>query len=146
MAVGRSGDSGYVIADRSCRLPPAGWAKRVVELYRELDADLVIAEKNNGGEMVEHTLRTVDRSLPVRLVTASRGKHVRAEPVLALYEQGRVHHIGTEFEMLEDQLCGFTAEGYEGGASPDRADAGIWALTELLVRRRGQSPSDLYGG
>lgn len=139
---GVDGD-GYILADLSCRLSPEGWARRVVSAYHEHEADQVIAEANFGGEMVRSTIAQVDRSVPVRLVHASRGKHVRAEPILALYEQGRVHHVCTHSE-LEDQLCRFTAHGYEGDDSPDRADAAVWALSSLMIARR-TTWDDLYG-
>jgi phage terminase large subunit-like protein len=99
----------------------------------------VIAEANNGGEMVRSVLHAADIALPVRLVHASRGKAARAEPVAALYEAGRVRHAGT-FPELEDQLCGLMAGGsYEGpGRSPDRADALVWALSELMLGRKAE--------
>jgi phage terminase large subunit-like protein len=118
----------YVLADRTCRMSPHGWATRAVVAYDELKADRVVAEVNNGGEMVEHTVRTVRSSIPYTAVHASRGKRVRAEPIAALYEQGKVHHVGALAE-LEDQMCTFVAEG--GEKSPDRVDALVWALTEL---------------
>lgn len=115
---------------------PAQWARRVAEAAREWNADRVVAEANQGGAMVESVLRAADQALPVRLVHASRGKAARAEPVAALYAAGRVRHIGV-FARLEDQLCGLLAGGtYAGpGRSPDRADALVWAMTELLLRR-----------
>lgn len=126
----------YVLADRSLRGSPERWGRRVVETWREWRADQAIAERNYGGDMVASTVRVADRTVPVKVVTATRGKHVRAAPVLALYEQGRIHHAGV-FEVLEDQLCAFTDTGWEGsGKSPDRGDAAIWALTELLVKER----------
>jgi phage terminase large subunit-like protein len=125
---------GYVLADRSCRLSPDGWARRVVAAYDDLAADLVIAEVNNGGEMVEHTIRTVRRQIPYKQIHASRGKQTRAQPVAALYEQGRVTHCEM-FAELEDQLTQWTPES---GTSPDRLDALVWAMTELLVREQRQ--------
>jgi phage terminase large subunit-like protein len=126
---------GYILADRTCKLSPDGWGRRAVEAYREFNADRIVAERNFGGAMVEHVLRTVDRNIPYKEVTASRGKIARAEPVAALYEQGRVkHHVG--LTSLEDQLCAMTADGYVGDGSPDRADAAVWALTELIVTGR----------
>lgn len=120
----------YVIEDASCNLSPEGWARRVVSLYEKWNADRVVAEKNFGGAMVEAVLRTASRDLPVRMVTASRGKVVRAEPMAALYEQGKVSHCGT-FNELEDEMCAMTGAGYVGDGSPDRADALVWALTDL---------------
>lgn len=113
---------------------PEGWAAAVASVATQWRADRVIAEKNNGGDMVESVLRAVDVGMPVRLVHASRGKVPRAEPVAALYEKGRVHHVGA-FPALEDEMCGLIAGGaYEGpGRSPDRADALVWALTELML-------------
>lgn len=127
---------GYVLADRSGRYAPLEWARRAIELYHEHGADRIVAEVNNGGEMVENTIRMVDLDVPYTAVRATRGKVKRAEPVAALYEQHRVHHLGS-FPVLEDQLCAFTTDfrSETAGWSPDRADAMIWALTELLVER-----------
>jgi phage terminase large subunit-like protein len=122
----------YVLADRTCSLSPAGWGKRVADAADAFKADCVVAEANFGGAMVESVLRTAGVTQRVKMVSASRGKAVRAEPIAALYEQGRVRHVGG-FADLEDQLCAFTTEGYAGDASPDRADALVWALTELMV-------------
>lgn len=120
----------YVLEDDSCNLSPEGWARRVVALYEKWGADRVVAERNFGGAMVEAVLRTASRNLPVRMVTASRGKIVRAEPIAALYEQGKVSHCGA-FNDLEDEMCAMTGAGYVGKGSPDRADALVWALTDL---------------
>ena len=135
---------GYVLSDRSCSLSPEGWGRRAVDLYHDLSADRLVVEVNYGGDMVESLIRSIDPRVNVRKVTASRGKHVRFEPVAGLYEQGRIHHVGT-FDALEDQICSFTAQGYEGDTSPDRADAAVWALTDLMLARVGPSPSELYG-
>lgn len=126
---------GYVIADHSCNLSPAGWAERVVSAYHSFNADRVVAEVNYGGAMVEAVIRGADPSIPFRAVSASRGKVARAEPIAALYEQGHVSHVGA-FPDLEDQMCGLIIGGtYEGpGRSPDRADALVWALTDLMTR------------
>ncbi len=121
---------GYVVADRSCRLSPDGWARRAVAAYREFKADRIVAEVNNGGDLVERVIRTVDAHVPYRAVHASRGKRVRAEPVAALYEQGKVHHV-SGFSELEDQMCTFLPEGNDG--SPDRVDALVWALSDLML-------------
>jgi predicted phage terminase large subunit-like protein len=128
-------DHAYVIDDISGVMTPTQWATAAISLYRERRADRIIAETNNGGEMVENTLRTVDPSIPFRAVWASRGKVTRAEPISALYEQGRVHHVGP-FLRLEDQMCAFTVDfnRREMGYSPDRVDALVWALTELMIR------------
>lgn len=119
---------GYVLADLSGRLSPDGWARRAVHAYKEWLADRIVAEVNNGGDMVEHTIRTVDPGVPIKKLHASRGKFTRAEPVAALYEQGKVHHVGY-FPALEDQMCTWTP----GQPSPDRMDAMVWALTELMI-------------
>lgn len=129
------GGAAWVLADASVTgRSPEGWARAVAESAAQWGADRVIAEKNNGGEMVETVLRAADISMPIRLVHASRGKVARAEPVAALYERGRAHHVGA-FPMLEDEMCGLMAGGgYEGpGKSPDRADALVWAMTELML-------------
>lgn len=138
---------GYVLADRSLRGPPDQWAKAAVALYREFDADRIVAEKNQGGEMVEAVIRAVDRHVPVRLVHASRGKLVRAEPVSALYEQRRVHHVG-RFDELEDQMCTFSADYDRANGSPDRMDALVWGLTALfekLTSRRKKKEKEEEG-
>ncbi len=124
---------GYVLADRSCKLSPDGWGRRAVTAYKEFEGDRIVAERNFGGAMVEHVIRTIDKSVAYKEVTASRGKVARAEPVAALYEQGRVSHVGSMPE-LEDQMCQIAPEGYVGEGSPDRADALVWALTELMVK------------
>lgn len=120
---------GYVLADRSGRLSPDGWARRVCQAVDDFAADRVVVEVNNGGEMVTRTLRTVRPRLPITAVHASRGKLTRAEPVAALYEQGRVHHCQA-FGELEDQLTSWTPIS---GTSPDRLDACVYAITSLLV-------------
>jgi phage terminase large subunit-like protein len=119
---------GYVLADRSLKGTPDEWAKAAVSLYREFEADRIIAEKNQGGEMVEAVIRAADRNVPITLVHASRGKLVRAEPISALYEQGRVHHIG-RFDKLEEQMCMFSTDYDRKNGSPDRMDALVWGLT-----------------
>jgi phage terminase large subunit-like protein len=123
---------GYVLADKTCKLSPDGWGRVAVKAYEDFKADRIIAERNFGGAMVEHVIRTVDRNVSYREVTASRGKIARAEPVSALYEQNKIRHAGA-FSDLEDQMAAMTSEGYVGDGSPDRCDALVWALTELLV-------------
>lgn len=123
---------GYVLQDGSCRLSPEGWSQRVASLYSVHKADRVAAEVNYGGAMVEAVLRISAPNLPVTLVSASRGKHVRAEPVAALYEQGRITHV-EPFVELEDQMALMTSQAYEGPGSPDRLDALVWAITELML-------------
>ena len=122
----------YVLEDATCILSPSGWARRVAETYRKYSADRIVAERNFGGDMVESTIRTADKNLPVRMVTASRGKVVRAEPIAALYEQGKVRH-NMGLEQLEDQMMQFTLQGYVGEGSPDRVDALVWALSDLAL-------------
>ncbi len=129
---------GWVLADASGRYTPAAWAKAAIAAYRAHRADRIVAEVNNGGEMVEATLRVIDPNASFSAVHAARGKITRAEPVAALYEQGRVHHVGS-FARLEDQMCTFS-RGPQGdfdskaaGYSPDRVDALVWALTDLLI-------------
>lgn len=119
----------YVLEDNSLQGTPNQWAVAVSRAYHKHKADRVIGEVNNGGDLVEVNLRTVDRSIPFRAVHASRGKLIRAEPIAALYEQGKVHHVGT-FPQLEDQMC----EWVPGEKSPDRMDALVWAITELTAR------------
>lgn len=123
---------GFVLGDYSLKGKPATWGKKVVDAYHEWRADAVIGEVNYGGEMVENTIRTVERGRDVsfKAVTATRGKVVRAEPVSALYAQGRGHHCGS-FTPLEDELC--TWEPDAGMPSPNRLDALVWALTELII-------------
>ena len=127
-----------VLADCSVDSPsPATWARAVVAAYRRYDADRVVAEVNQGGEMVTAMLRSIDAMLPVTMVRATRGKFLRAEPVAALYEQGRVGHAG-RFVALEDQMCDFGPDGLSSGRSPDRLDALVWALTALLLDGAGE--------
>lgn len=121
---------GYVLADMSTRGTPEEWAQAVIKAYREHKVDRIIAEANNGGQMVEAVIRTADRNASYKAVHASRGKVTRAEPVSALYEQGRMHHVGC-FPTLEDQMCEYDPK--TSRFSPDRMDALVWAATELLV-------------
>ena len=126
---------GYVLADESERgLDPRQWAEKAIAAYVVHGADRIVAEANQGGEMVSTVLRQVDGNVPVKLVHATRGKYLRAEPVSALYAQGRVHHSGV-FKVLEDQMTDFTADfdRSKSGYSPDRLDALVWALTELML-------------
>jgi phage terminase large subunit-like protein len=120
---------GFVLADVSGRFSPDVWARRAVECYDDLEGDRIIGEANNGGDLVELTVRTVDATVPFLKVHASRGKRLRAEPVAALYEQARVHHVG-QFPALEEQMTSWTADS---GESPDRLDALVWALTDLML-------------
>ena len=118
---------GYVLADRSCRDTPSGWAHRAIAAYHEFNADRVVAEKNQGGDMVELTIRSVEPTIPFKGIVAKVGKRLRAEPIAALYEQGRVSHIGA-FDLLEDQMTGWVPDS---GYSPDRLDALVHGLAEL---------------
>lgn len=127
-------DHGYVLADKSRRGKPIEWARAAVDLYRALEADCIVAESNQGGDMVKHTLHSVDPAVPVRMVHASRGKRTRAEPISALCEQHRIHHVGA-FPKLEDQQTTWLP----GDDSPDRLDAYVWAMTELMVGARPPS-------
>ena len=119
-----------VLADMTCQERPETWAKLVIDAYDASHADRIIAERNFGGDMVRALIQGVRANAPVDLVTASRGKHQRAEPVSALYEQKKVMHA-EPFPFLEDELCMFTPTGYKGEDSPNRADAQVWALTAL---------------
>ena len=120
-----------VLADRTMRGSPQQWAATTVNTFRLFKADQVIAEKNFGGALVGHTIRMADPNVPVKEVTASRGKAVRADPVAALYEQGRVDHVEKGLEELEDQCLNMSPAGYHGERSPDRVDALVWGLSEL---------------
>ena len=126
----------YVLADRSGRYSPEEWAREVIAQYDFWKADRIIAESNQGGEMVERVLQVIRPRAPITLVHASRGKVTRAEPIAALYEQRRVHHVGM-FPILEDQMTQFTSDfdRTQMGYSPDRVDALVWAATELMVVR-----------
>lgn len=125
---------GFILDDLTIKGTPNQWATAAVTGYYRNYADLIIGEVNNGGDMVENTVRMVDGAVKFKAVHASRGKYVRAEPVSALYEQGRVHHVGT-FPELEDQLC----EWVPGDTSPDRLDALVWLLSQLMLE---QEPSE----
>lgn len=126
----------YVLADLTVRgMRPEGWARRVANAAEQWKAQLIVAEKNQGGDMIESVLRGVDSAMPVRLVCATASKAARAEPVALRFETGKAKLAGT-FPELEDQLCGMTYAGYEGQGSPDRADAMVWAMTELIKRQR----------
>lgn len=136
-AEGVDGDY-YVLEDATLRDAPAKWAKRAILCYQRHMADRIVAEQNFGGAMVKHTITSMDDDVPVEVITASRGKVQRAEPISALYEKGRVWHVqqlsdGSKVDLsdLEDQLINFTSAGYMGDRSPDRADANIWAISDL---------------
>jgi len=138
VAAGRAGRMGFVLADRSVRgLGPLGWARKVAEAVAEFDAAYVVAEVNQGGEMVRSTLIAAECRVPIRMVRARVGKRARAEPVAALYDQGRVVHCDA-FPMLEEEMMGLGAADLSH--SPDRADALVWALTDLLLGEQGGAP------
>lgn len=131
IAVGLSDQNGYVLEDSSLSGTPHDWAKAAVAAYHRHRADGIVVEVNQGGDMVAHTIRAVAPNVNIIEVRASKGKHVRAEPIAALYEQGRIRHVG-QFPELENQMTQFTNEGYQGEGSPDRADALVWACSELF--------------
>jgi phage terminase large subunit-like protein len=132
IVAGRTADKrGVLLSDASLSGSPSEWARRAVSLYREYSADAIVVEVNQGGDMVKHTIRTVDPNANIIEVRATRGKHVRAEPIAALYEQGRIQHAGV-FPELEEQMTQMTTAGYEGDGSPDRVDALVWAFAELF--------------
>jgi phage terminase large subunit-like protein len=133
IAAGQGVDSHmYVLDDGSLHASPDGWARAAITLHHKYHGDRLVAEVNNGGEMVEHTLRTVEKNIPYKAVHASRGKQTRAEPVAALYEQGKCHHVGS-FAALEDEQC----QWVPGESSPNRMDALVWAATDLILEPRG---------
>lgn len=136
VVAGRADDRAYILADRSeAGLTPAGWARRVMDAYEEFEADRIVAEANQGGDMVRAVLNQEMEGAPIALVHATRSKRTRANPAASLYERGQVAHAG-RFPELEDQLC-----QYDGtGASPDRMDALVWALAELFPPKRRAPP------
>jgi len=136
---------GYVLDDLSLRDSPAVWGRRAVDAYHRYKADCIVAETNFGGAMVEAVIRAADPNVPVRLVTASRGKALRAEPVSVLYQRGLIHHAG-RFDRLEDQMCSFSGSGYMGQDSPDHADAMVHGITYLLGIPDGTAIIDFYRG
>lgn len=147
VVAGRGVDGrGYVLEDATCKLSPDGWARRAITAYHRWEADRIVAERNFGGAMVQAVIRSAEAGIPFKEVVASRGKVVRAEPVAALYEQGRISHVGSHPD-LEDQMMQMTASGFIGERSPDRLDALVWALTEVMlghqppVRASAPSPS-----
>lgn len=150
VVAGLRGEEGYVIEDGSIKGSPMEWASRAIALHDHYGADGIVVEVNQGGDMVAQTLRSVRAGLNIIEVRATRGKHVRAEPIAALYQQGRVHHVGS-FPELETQMSMTTNAGYEGENSPDRLDACVWALTELFpdmieVPNSEGIMKSLYGG
>jgi phage terminase large subunit-like protein len=136
VAAGRAEDGTiYVLEDATVAgLAPAGWAARAIALYRRLQADTLVAEVNQGGDMVRAVIREVDPSAALKCVHATRGKYLRAEPIAAMYAQGRVKHVDPLLAELEDEMCDFGLSGLSSGGSPDRLDALVWAVTELTQR------------
>ena len=131
VVAGRLGDDAYILADKSLQGSPRAWASAAVNAYHDYNADCIVAESNNGGEMVSMTIKTVDPDVKVKLVHASRGKLTRAEPIASIYEHGRGHHVG-KFPQLEDEMCLWMP----GDPSPNRMDAMVWCLTELMEKKR----------
>ncbi len=129
---------GYILDDVSLNGSPQQWAERAIANFDRYEADAIVIEKNQGGDMCKHTLKTIRPTIPVVEVHATRGKHVRAEPISSLYAMNQVSHVGT-FPELEGQLCRMTSAGYEGPGSPDRADALVWLMTELFPKMINKS-------
>lgn len=148
VVVGRTRDGiGIVLEDCSLRAGPEEWASKVVAAFKRWGADRIIAERNYGGAMVEATIKSIDRRVPVTMVTASRGKHVRAEPISVLYDgdHPKMRHLG-RWPELEDQLVNFSASGYMGDRSPDRADAMVWAASDLMLEETKRFGAFLSSG
>jgi phage terminase large subunit-like protein len=118
---------------------PAAWARAAIATHQRYDADMIVAEVNQGGEMVAAVIHEADAAIVVKQVRATRGKYLRAAPVAQLYEQGRVRHAGA-FPALEDEMCAFGPDGLESGRSPDRLDALVWAVTALALTSRASPP------
>lgn len=134
---------GYVLADLTCHVAPREWARRAVKAYHDWSAHRIVAEVNNGGDMVGEAIHAIDPAVPYRQVRATRGKQLRAEPASALYDQGRVHHLGS-FPELEDQQVTWTLDARW---SPDRLDALVWGLTELgLIGAQGAAFVTAWNG
>lgn len=125
-------DHGFILEDCSVRGSPNVWAKRAIRAYKDHECDLIVCEVNNGGDMVVNTIRSIDATIPVKPVWASRGKQRRAEPVSSLYAQGKVHHVGM-FPELEDQMTEWDSVDPDPAWSPDRMDALVWLMTELML-------------
>lgn len=133
IVAGRLGEGVVVLEDCTLRpAPPLAWARRAVAAFHAHGADAIVVEVNQGGDLVEQMIRQVDRAVPVRMVRANRGKWLRAEPVAALYGRGLVRHAAG-LTALEDEMCAFGVDGRADGHSPDRVDALVWAVTELLL-------------
>jgi phage terminase large subunit-like protein len=130
----------YVLEDATVNVGPLQWAQKICQLYKDYMADLVVAEVNFGAAMVGALLRTVDPTISFKEMHATRGKFLRAEPVAGLYQQGMVKHVGM-FPKLEDEMIAMKPEGYQGGGSPNRLDAMVWAVTELSLENVGRTGS-----
>lgn len=139
---------GYLLDDVSARGGPRQWAERAIAAYDRFEADAIVIERNQGGDMCRHTLEAVRRGIRIVEVVATRGKHVRAEPISALYHLDRIHHAGN-FSRLEEQMCLMTAAGYQGDGSPDRVDSLVWGFSELfpavVEKRRREMPREAIG-
>lgn len=133
VAAGTSSDGkeAFVLEDASIKGTPEDWARAAIACYDKWQADFIVVEVNQGGDMVSSTIKTIRSNIPIREVRATRGKHIRAEPISSLYQQGRIHHVGA-FPELETQMTMMTSAGFEGENSPDRLDALVWVLTELF--------------
>ncbi|MBL4766514.1 MAG: DNA-packaging protein [Rhodobacteraceae bacterium] len=146
VACGSLGHEGYVLEDASIKGSPEEWARAAITCYDDWHADCIVVEVNQGGDMVAATIRTIRQYIPIHEVRATRGKHVRAEPISSLYQQGRIHHVGA-FVELENQMTMMTSAGYEGEGSPDRLDALVWGMTELfpsmILRRTDDALADI---
>jgi phage terminase large subunit-like protein len=143
VAAGRGIDGrGYLLGDYTCKLSPDAWGRRAVTAYHQNEADRLVAERNFGGAMVKAVIKTADASVAYKEVVASRGKVARAEPVAALFEQGRVSIVGSLPE-LEDEMCLMTSHGFVGEGSPNRVDAAVWALTEVMLGYQPQATHEV---
>jgi phage terminase large subunit-like protein len=132
IVAGRAADKrAYVLEDATLKGTPRQWGERAVAMFDKWDADAIVIERNQGGDLIRQNLRTIRPNVPVVEVVASKGKHVRAEPIASMYAVGQVSHIGT-FDRLENEMCQMTAAGFEGTGSPNRCDALVWAITELM--------------
>ncbi len=131
----RHGNTATILEDATLRDAPKGWATRAIAMYKKWHADAIVAEVNYGGAMVAATIKAVDPNIPVKMVTASRGKALRAEPIAALYDEKKVTHAG-QFPELEEQMCLINYSGYQGTRSPDRLDSLVWALTDLMLEKQ----------
>jgi len=130
----------YILSDRTIQgREPNVWARAAISAYQDFQADRIVAEVNQGGDLVISVLRQIDQAVPIQKVRATRGKWLRAEPVAALYAEGRVSHVG-RLDKLEEQMCDFAIDGLSTGRSPDRLDALVWALTSLMLGS-GRNPT-----